>query len=260
MFYTVYCTTCLVNGKVYIGCHKTKDPNDSYLGSGAAFSRAVAKYGRKNFKKEVLFIFDNPEEMLAKERELVVVDPEKTYNLDRGGGLNGWGSRPELEVKRISRLGNLARNEKLRKDPSYKEGIQEKARFNLLAWRSDPEWRRNNIRGIQSQEGILKRKEVFKETLHQSGTKNSQYGTCWVNLDGIPRKIPKSELDHYLSLGYLSGRTIKTPKISNGRSKGSPLGTRWMNKDEIQFRVHPEDIQEYLNMGFKFGKLPKETK
>ena len=71
LYFTVYKTTNLVNGKIYIGKHITEDPNDRYLGSGHLFYKAVRKYGVKNFKKEVLFIFDNEEEMLDKERELV---------------------------------------------------------------------------------------------------------------------------------------------------------------------------------------------
>lgn len=34
MFYTVYRVTNNINGKFYIGTHKTKDINDSYHGSG----------------------------------------------------------------------------------------------------------------------------------------------------------------------------------------------------------------------------------
>lgn len=33
-YYTIYKTTNLINGKIYIGKHQTKDPYDSYLGSG----------------------------------------------------------------------------------------------------------------------------------------------------------------------------------------------------------------------------------
>ena len=49
----VYKTTNLINGKIYIGQNKgTIDL--SYLGSGKLIFRAIKKYGRKNFRLEVL--------------------------------------------------------------------------------------------------------------------------------------------------------------------------------------------------------------
>ncbi|MEX0596844.1 MAG: GIY-YIG nuclease family protein, partial [Candidatus Paceibacterota bacterium] len=70
-YYTVYKTTNLINDKIYIGIHETKNLNDNYLGSGKLLKRAIEKYGSQNFKREYLFIFDNKEEQLAKEKELV---------------------------------------------------------------------------------------------------------------------------------------------------------------------------------------------
>ena len=88
MYYTVYKTTNRINGKFYIGSHKTKNPNDAYLGSGKYLKYAIEKYGRDNFVKEVLFVFDNPTEMYAKEAEIVNVEfiaEANTYNLKQGG-------------------------------------------------------------------------------------------------------------------------------------------------------------------------------
>ena len=74
MYYTVYKTTNQVNGKFYIGTHKTVDLNDDYIGSGKYLKHAIEKHGIENFKKEILFVFDNAEEMFAKEAEIVTVD------------------------------------------------------------------------------------------------------------------------------------------------------------------------------------------
>ena len=70
MFYTVYKTTNLLNNKIYIGLHETEDLNDSYLGSGILLKQAIKKYGSNNFKKEILFVYDNKIEMINKEKEL----------------------------------------------------------------------------------------------------------------------------------------------------------------------------------------------
>ena len=71
MLHTVYKTVCLLNGKFYVGYHKTEDPSDGYLGSGTYIRRAVRKHGRVNFRKEVLFIFSDVESAMEKEKELV---------------------------------------------------------------------------------------------------------------------------------------------------------------------------------------------
>jgi len=89
--YTVYKTTNLINGKIYIGVHKTENPCDNYLGSGIAIKRAIKIYGSNNFKKEVLFEFDNPVDAYAKEKELVTSEfilLENTYNMTTGGSVS----------------------------------------------------------------------------------------------------------------------------------------------------------------------------
>ena len=90
-FWTVYKTICLVNTKFYLGIHKTKNPNDDYLVSGTILKRAIKKYGRKNFSKCVLFIFNTKKEADLKEIELIgseLTNP-KCYNLAAGGEC-GW--------------------------------------------------------------------------------------------------------------------------------------------------------------------------
>lgn len=103
--YIVYLTTNLVNGKIYIGVHKTTTPYkfDHYLGNGVKdndkhsykfsktpFEAAVNKYGPKNFQRKTLKIFDNLQDALDLERWLVdeeFISRKDTYNIALGGGL-----------------------------------------------------------------------------------------------------------------------------------------------------------------------------
>lgn len=88
MYFLIYKTTNLINGKYYIGKHQTTNINDRYFGSGKAISNAIKKYGKKNFRKDILFVFDNEQDMNEKEIELVTeefISTDKNYNMGVGG-------------------------------------------------------------------------------------------------------------------------------------------------------------------------------
>ena len=124
MYYLIYKITNQIDGKFYIGSHKTKNLDDNYMGSGKYLIRAQQKYGIENFKKEILFVFDTAEEMYAKEAEIVNEDflaTENTYNL-KVGGFGGWDYINNDELLRINK------NKKAR----YKSGLFYKQYYLLL--------------------------------------------------------------------------------------------------------------------------------
>ena len=88
MFYYLYEIKNLINGKIYVGVHKTKNLDDGYMGSGKVICAAIAKYGIDNFTKTILEQFDNSTAMFAREKEVVTEEfllREDVYNLRRGG-------------------------------------------------------------------------------------------------------------------------------------------------------------------------------
>ena len=82
--YYIYQTTNILNNKIYIGVHKSKDiENDTYLGSGYILVESIKCHGKNNFKREILFEFNTAEEAFAKEKEIVnsdFVSRRDTYN------------------------------------------------------------------------------------------------------------------------------------------------------------------------------------
>jgi group I intron endonuclease len=81
----IYKTTNLVNGKFYIGQDSNNDPN--YLGSGLLINKAIKKYGKNNFLKEVLENCNSKEELDEKEKFWISNLSATTigYNISFGG-------------------------------------------------------------------------------------------------------------------------------------------------------------------------------
>ena len=86
--YLIYKITNNLNGKFYIGKHKTENIDDGYMGSGKLIKQAIKKYGIENFTKEILYDVDD-EELMDFVEELMVdeafVARPDTYNLAPGG-------------------------------------------------------------------------------------------------------------------------------------------------------------------------------
>ena len=128
MKYTIYKTINLINNKFYIGKHQTNNINDSYYGSGKALKNAISKYGKENFKKEILFVFDTEQEMNDKEIELIteeLVARTDTYNMGIGGegGPHFKGKTHTPEFRQKIREINLARDwSHLKGIPAHNKG------------------------------------------------------------------------------------------------------------------------------------------
>ena len=207
MFYTIYKTTNTLIGKIYVGKHQTKDLNDGYMGSGKHLNRAINKYGIENFKKEILFQFDNEFEMNAKEAELVTEEfclREDTYNLCVGG-------QGGFSYINRNKLTNTEESLKKRhQNKTWLESVYKNRMSNSVRTKRLLETYSNGTTGflgkIHTDEWRKNHSEVMKEK--QSGPSNSQYGTMWIT-NGHENKKIKKEVD-FIPEGWYKGRKIPT--------------------------------------------------
>jgi hypothetical protein len=97
-YYQIYKITNTHNQKYYFGAHKTLKKDDDYMGSGLAIRRAIKKYGKESFRKEVIMNSSSEEEMYLQEEKIIGIlwkDDPKCYN-SKPGGKGGFGHIKEL--------------------------------------------------------------------------------------------------------------------------------------------------------------------
>jgi len=213
LFYTIYKTTNKINGKYYIGKHKTSDLNDGYMGSGKLLRRAITKYGIENFTKEILHVFDNEKEMNDKEKELVVIC-EDSYNLCPGGH-GGFGyinsipnnptHTPEF-CRSISPFGTKFHIETGKTNGWFSSGGNRSKELGVGI--HNPKIR-GSFKGFKhSQETRQKLSNAAKE--NSKGPKNSQYGTMWITNEFDSIKIKRNSS---IPNGWRVGRIIKKTQL-----------------------------------------------
>lgn len=203
---------------MYIGCHKTKNLDDGYLGSGKILKRAIKKYGIENFIKEILFVFNTSEEVFDKEKEIVnklFVESDNTYNILIGG----WGGYDYINSTGKNLYGKNGQ------DGCGKQNLLDgkKLRKLLIERGTYDKWRKNMSQTFIKKYSLTpfhwlgrkhkeetKRKIGEKNSVNHTGKSNPQYGKCWVYSDIEKRNkcVPKENLLFYLNTDWKQGRKM----------------------------------------------------
>lgn len=144
----IYKTTNCINGKVYIG-KSEKLFNKNYYGSGILLEIAIKKYGKHNFKIEVLEELSTIDELNEREKYWIKFYSDNSYNLAEGG-TGGWTTKHYtseqkeaygklLSSKRIGKTHTIETIQKLKKMHSGKKfGDSEKVSETIKKLWNDP--------------------------------------------------------------------------------------------------------------------------
>lgn len=109
MYGYIYLIINLINNMKYIG-QKTGSPDESklYFGSGLHLKRAIKKYGKENFKKEILCECETQEELDEMEisyiAEVDAMNSPEYYNIVAGGGGTTGYKHTEKTIKKLSEI------------------------------------------------------------------------------------------------------------------------------------------------------------
>jgi len=215
MKYILYKITNKINSKLYVGCHKTENIEDGYMGSGLLLKRAIKKHGIENFIKDVLFECSSEEEMYKKEAEIVNEDflKKNVYNLKEGGnggwktvnknGLNLYGKNGENGKK------NLLPTAKI-KDLLIKRGSWDKYKQSVSNGLKEKIQRDGHWWVGKKHKKSSKKKIGKASSINQKGKLNSQYGTCWIHSlkEKKSIRIKKEDVNKFIVDGWIKGRKM----------------------------------------------------
>ena len=180
----VYKITNSINGKWYIGKRRHKNPyEDDYMGSGKLIKLAIKKYGKDNFTKEIIDIFDTDEEAALLESILVTKESlcSMSYNMHEGG-LGGFAHLNDGGIshkERCKKASSLVKN----RHKIIDEGIE--YRFN-----SETSLIARKIKNKDMEINPEKYQNIYKRISEYQKENNSMKNKCWC--------VPKDSV-------YLSG-------------------------------------------------------
>lgn len=137
----IYKTTNLINGKIYIG--QTNGHRNTYIGGGKLLIRAIKKYGKHNFNKEVL-VKGEFNQLFTDELEIHYIRVYNSNNLNIGYNLETGG------------MGG--RNNKITEEERLKKSIAQKKRF-------ESKEERQKMRISSTKAFTLERKERYSKIM-----------------------------------------------------------------------------------------------
>lgn len=210
MFYYLYEIRNNLNGKIYIGVHKSNSLDNEYMGSGKVIKAAIEKYGLENFSKTILEHFHTSEAMFAREKEIVTdefLEREDVYNLRRGG-MGGFDYINKSEISKFKGKKHSDETKaKIAKSLTGKKlSAETKKKISNNNWsKRDPDSQRKHVTSVSA--GRIKTEDEIKKIsssisdLHNNGKYSYEHlignsnnkGKRWIHKGLEQKMILKSQ-------------------------------------------------------------------
>lgn len=246
--YYIYKTTNLKNGKIYIGFHRSDNiDSDPYLGSGVLINKAIKKYGREFFKRDILFKFETIEEALLQESLLVNHDflsRTDVYNLVTGG--RGGVSTEGIFNK--GKIGICLVNEN-RNAYIDKEDLNE---YLNKGWELGSLFKGRVTIRLGNQLSYCGEDEL-EEYLGKGWVQSSSthHRKCITHIESNTLKYVNAEdLDYYLTIGF----------VESNMKSGINKDRIYISKNQKNKRIRRDELEDYIKDGWVESRYQREIK
>ncbi len=288
VYYTIYQITNRLNSMIYIGCHKTKKINDSYMGSGTNIKSVIKQFGKENFTKDILFVYDNKEDMLDKEIELVnndFISRPDTYNIILGGSnyivsncmtvKDNKGNTFMVHVTDARFLSG-----ELISITTGKVSVKDKTGKIIQVDKTDSRFLSGELVGIRKGFITVKDKDGIFLSVSQTDSRFINGELISIHKDKVavrdknnktfkistndPRYL-SGELVH-VGKGYKMTEEQKQKMSINHRNvsgkNNSAYGRTWIYSDVLNINkfIKKEDLEKFIYLGWKPGMIKKNNK
>lgn len=283
MYGYVYLTTNLVNGRKYIGQHKSEQFTENYKGSGKILRQAFDKYGWSNFRVELLEECDSKEDLDRSEvkwiSDMNAVYSDEYYNIAFGGS-SRHGPISEDQKKALSEFGKTRTG---CKNPFYGKHHTEETINKIKEANS----KRDDFSSCGANRGkvIVNNGEVNKfispdEDLPEGfvyGRKPFSQSHCDAISRGHKGKSVSEETRKKISANtsgsknYWYGKSLprhvieasiasrrNNSEFSKKMSKAASercTGRVWINDGVSNKFVKESEVEDFINQGYKVGRL-----
>lgn len=236
----IYKTTNTLNDKIYIGQHLHFTFDKYYKGSGLILVNAFKKYGKENFKCELLEECDSLEEMNYKEAYYINLynstDPNIGYNIKPGG--NNANQSEETKRKISDRLVGKKKSLSARQNMS----LSKIGNTNNNQCNKGRIWVHNNFEEKLIHKDLLVNFDGYvigrlpKTEKQINHYRDSFKNKIWVNNNEEEHWIDKSELNNFINLGYTIGKLAYSKSRCLAISNGKKDAHRYIENNKITYR------------------------
>lgn len=267
MYGYIYKTTNNVNGKIYIGQHRSDDFDPNYYGSGKILKRAIKKYGIESFSVSVLTYCNSKSEMDSLERQFIKIydsrNPSIGYNIAYGGeGGDLVSCLNEEDYKKFCDI--VSENNKQgiigNKGKNLSEQHKKKIGDGNRGKKHNKEWvdkQRAKVTGLTAWNKGLTRET--DERVKKYARKPGEYH----HSEETRKKISENVRGKYKPPADPLARNKKISEALKGRKLPEDLakarrevavGRIWIHNDNESRMIYPNELNTYEKLGYMKGR------